>query len=41
MTEEEVTRLIQSAFAKDAKDERGMRDRAILETFYSTGIRIS
>jgi tyrosine recombinase XerC len=41
MTEEEVTRLIQSAFAKDAQDERGLRDRAILETFYSTGIRIS
>ncbi len=41
MTEEEVKRLIEAAFAKDASDERGMRDRAILETFYSTGIRIS
>ena len=41
MTEEEVGKLIESAFAKDEKDERGLRDRAILETFYSTGIRIS
>lgn len=41
MTEEEVSRIIQSAFAKDKEDERGLRDRAILETFYSTGIRIS
>ncbi|MCM8797414.1 MAG: tyrosine recombinase XerC [Candidatus Omnitrophica bacterium] len=41
MTEEEVSRLIESAFAKNDKDERGLRDRAILETFYSTGLRIS
>ncbi|MEW6101878.1 MAG: tyrosine recombinase XerC [Candidatus Omnitrophota bacterium] len=41
LTEEEVTRLIESAFAKDETDERGLRDRAILETFYSTGMRIS
>jgi tyrosine recombinase XerC len=41
MTEEEVSRLIESAFAKNEKDERGLRDRAILETFYSTGMRIS
>jgi len=41
MTEEEVAKLIESAHGKDAKDERGLRDRAILETFYSTGIRIS
>ncbi|MFA4888826.1 MAG: tyrosine recombinase XerC [Candidatus Omnitrophota bacterium] len=41
MTEEETAQLIESAFAKDKDDERGMRDRAILETFYSTGIRIS
>ena len=41
MTEEEVAKLIESAFAKDEKDERGLRDRAILETFYSTGLRIS
>lgn len=41
MTEEEVTKLIESAFAKNEVDERGLRDRAILETFYSTGMRIS
>ena len=38
LTEDEVTRLIEAAIPKD---ERGLRDRAILETFYSTGIRIS
>lgn len=38
LTEEEVVRLIETTLAKD---ERGLRDRAILETFYSTGIRIS
>ncbi len=37
LTEEEVTRLIESSLAKD---EMGLRDRAILETFYSTGMRI-
>lgn len=41
LTEEEVAKLIESAFAKTEKDERGLRDRAILETFYSTGMRIS
>jgi tyrosine recombinase XerC len=41
MTEEEVSRLIEAAFPKDEKDERGLRDRAILETFYSSGLRIS
>ncbi|MFH1457576.1 MAG: tyrosine recombinase XerC [Candidatus Omnitrophota bacterium] len=41
LTEEEVSRLIESAFAKDDKDAQGLRNRAILETFYSTGIRIS
>jgi len=41
MTEEEVKKLIESAFAHGEKDERGLRDRAILETFYSTGMRIS
>ena len=41
MTEEEVARLIEAAFAKDERDERGARDRAILETFYSSGLRIS
>jgi tyrosine recombinase XerC len=38
MTEEEVSRLIESSVPKD---EMGLRDRAILETFYSTGMRIS
>ena len=38
LTEGEVTKLIEAALPKD---ERGLRDRAILETFYSTGIRIS
>lgn len=38
LTEEEVSRLIASVLPKD---ERGLRDRAILETFYSTGMRIS
>ena len=41
LTEEETKKLIESAFSKDEKDERGLRDRAILETFYSCGIRIS
>lgn len=38
LTEEEAVKLIESAVPDD---ERGSRDRAILETFYSTGIRIS
>ncbi|MBN1913944.1 MAG: tyrosine recombinase XerC [Candidatus Omnitrophica bacterium] len=38
LTEEEASRLMDSALSKD---ERGLRDRAILELFYSTGIRIS
>jgi len=41
MTEDEVVKLIEAAFQKDEKDEMGLRDRAILETFYSTGLRIS
>lgn len=41
LTEEETSKLIESAFAKNDKDEMGLRDRAILETFYSTGMRIS
>jgi len=41
MTEEEVGRLIESAFAKTQKDILGLRDRAILEVFYSSGLRIS
>jgi tyrosine recombinase XerC len=38
LTEEEVARLIESCIPSN---ESGMRDRAILETFYSTGMRIS
>lgn len=38
LTEGEVTRLIEAVLPKN---EMGLRDRAILETFYSTGIRIS
>jgi len=41
LTEEETAKLIESAFSKDEKDEMGLRDRAILETFYSCGIRIA
>jgi len=41
MTEDEVIKLISSALPKDEKDLMSLRDRAILETFYSTGMRIS
>jgi len=41
LTEEEVTRLIESVIPKSEKDELGLRNKAILETFYSTGMRIS
>jgi len=41
LTEEEVAKLIETVIPKDAKGEFGWRDKAILETFYSTGIRIS
>ncbi|MDP3042625.1 MAG: tyrosine recombinase XerC [Candidatus Omnitrophota bacterium] len=41
MTEDEVYRLIESAFAKTQDDFLGLRDRAILEVFYSSGLRIS
>lgn len=40
-TEEEVLRLIKSVIPKDSADKLSFRDRAILETFYSTGMRIS
>ncbi len=38
LTEEEVTKLIE---AVKLNNERDFRDRAIIETFYSTGIRVS
>lgn len=38
LTEEEVTKLIGVV---PLKGERGFRDKAIVETFYSTGIRVS
>ena len=38
LTEEETVRLIE---ASCPKNESGLRDRAILETFYSSGLRIS
>lgn len=38
LTEDEVIKLIETPSTEDA---RGQRDRAILETFYSTGMRIS
>ena len=41
MTEAEVYKLITSAFAKTDQDVLGLRDRAILEVFYSSGLRIS
>jgi tyrosine recombinase XerC len=41
MTEEEVRKLIESAFARSEKDVSGLRDRAIMEVFYSSGLRIS
>ncbi|MBI5144749.1 MAG: tyrosine recombinase XerC [Candidatus Omnitrophica bacterium] len=38
LTEGEVTKLIEAAIPKN---ELGLRNRAVLETFYSTGMRIS
>lgn len=38
LTEEDVSRLIEASLPKN---DAGFRDRAILETFYSTGMRIS
>jgi len=37
LTEEEITKLVE---APQGKDDKSLRDRAILETFYSTGMRI-
>jgi integrase/recombinase XerC len=41
LTEPEVMKLIDAALPKAGADEAALRDRAILETFYSTGMRIS
>jgi len=41
LTEEEVKNLINSVCVKDDSDVFALRDKAILETFYSTGMRIS
>ena len=41
LTEEEVIRLINVVVPKSKKDELSVRNKAILETFYSTGMRIS
>jgi len=38
LTQEEVVSLLEMP---DLSEEEGMRDRAILETFYATGIRVS
>jgi len=41
LTEEEVMKLINAVIPKSATDSLSFRNRAILETFYSTGMRIS
>jgi tyrosine recombinase XerC len=41
LTEEEVKKLIDAVVPKKETDEAALRDKAILETFYSTGMRIS
>lgn len=41
LTEDEVKKLLGAVIPKDKDDEMSLRDRAILETFYSTGMRIS
>lgn len=41
LTEEEVKNLINSVCLKDDSTAFALRDKAILETFYSTGMRIS
>ena len=39
LTPDEVRRILEAPV--DLKTPRGLRDRAILETFYGTGIRFS
>lgn len=41
LTEEEVKRLIEASISNGQEKEMFLRDTAILETFYSTGVRIS
>ncbi|MFA5320573.1 MAG: tyrosine recombinase XerC [Candidatus Omnitrophota bacterium] len=41
LTEEEVNRLFDSAAAFSQNEQARLRDKAILEVFYSTGMRIS
>jgi len=41
LTEDEVTKLITAVVPHDTRDELGFRNKAIIETFYSTGMRIS
>ncbi len=41
LTEEEVTRLFDSSPGAEKTESARLRDRAILEVFYSTGMRIS
>ena len=41
LTEDEITKLIDAVVPKDEADILAIRDKAILETFYSTGMRIS
>jgi tyrosine recombinase XerC len=41
MTEDEVSKLIEAVFLRNDIDEFALRDRAILEVFYSSGLRIS
>jgi tyrosine recombinase XerC len=41
MTEEETARLIECVLPKGERDELSLRNRAIMEVFYSAGLRIS
>jgi tyrosine recombinase XerC len=41
LTEEEVASLIDRVLPRDRDDAKALRDKAIIETFYSTGMRIS
>lgn len=41
LTEEDVMKLINAVIIGKEKEELSLRDKAILETFYSTGMRVS